>query len=167
MPVSQPSGVALSSVCRCLRAAGFFARRIPSITSHGGEPCRERAFSPPAPASASRASTDTMECTRMSAEVVDEISTFFEDGWIEEVLFPVKSGKEATVYCCRACPGRGEAYFALKAYRARQNRNFHNAAIYQEGRILGKARTMRAVRNKSRFEIGRASSRETENIRRR
>jgi RIO kinase 1 len=92
-----------------------------------------------------------MECTRMSAEVVDEISTFFEDGWIEEVLFPVKSGKEATVYCCRACPGRGEAYFALKVYRSRQDRNFHNAAVYQEGRVLGKARTMRAVRNKSRF----------------
>ena len=87
----------------------------------------------------------------MGAEVVDEARTFFEDGWIEEVLFPVKSGKEATVYCCRACPGRGEAYFALKAYRSRQDRNFRNAAIYQEGRVLGKARTMRAVRNKSRF----------------
>jgi len=81
----------------------------------------------------------------------DEFRTFFEDGWIEEVLFPVKSGKEATVYCCRAGPGRGEAYFALKAYRSRQDRNFRNAAIYQEGRILGDARTTRAVRNKSRF----------------
>jgi len=94
-----------------------------------------------------------MECTRMSAELVayDEIRTFFEDGWIDEVLFPVKSGKEATVYCCRARPGRGEAYFALKAYRSRQDRNFRNAAIYQEGRVLGDARTTRAVRNKSRF----------------
>src|SRR5215510_10293886 len=151
MPVSQPSGVTLS-VCCNLRATGFFARRIPSTASHGGEPCRERAFSPPASASASRASTDTMECTRMSAEVVDEIRTFFEDGWIEEVLFPVKSGKEATVYCCRACPGRGEAYFALKAYRSRQDRNFRNAAIYQEGRVLGKAWVMRAVRSKSKFD---------------
>ena len=86
----------------------------------------------------------------MSAGVVDEARTFFEDGWIEEVLFPVKSGKEAAVYCCRACPGRGETYFALKVYRS-QNRNFRNAAIYQEGRVLGKARTMRAVQNKSRF----------------
>jgi RIO kinase 1 len=94
-----------------------------------------------------------MECTRMSAELVgyDEIRTFFEDGWIDEVLFPVKSGKEATVYCCRACPGRGEAHFALKAYRPRQHRSFRNAAIYQEGRILGDARTTRAVTSKSRF----------------
>src|SRR5262245_3299936 len=85
MPVSQPSGVTLS-VCRNLRATGFFARRIPSTASHGGERCRERAFSPPASASASRASTETMECTRMSAEVVDEVRTFFEDGWIEGAL---------------------------------------------------------------------------------
>jgi serine/threonine-protein kinase RIO1 len=43
----------------------------------------------------------------MSAGLVayDEIKTFIEDGWIEEVLFPLKSGKEANVYCCRACPG--------------------------------------------------------------
>ena len=87
----------------------------------------------------------------MSAEVGDEARTFFEDGWIEEVLFPVKSGKEATVYCCRASPERGETYFALKVYRSRQDRNFRRAAIYQEGRILGDARTMRAVGNKSRF----------------
>src|SRR5262245_8966921 len=92
-----------------------------------------------------------MECTRMSAEVVDEVSTFVEDGWIEEVLFPVKSGKEATVYCCRACPGRGDPYFALKVYRSRQDRNFRNAALYQEGRVLGDTRTTRAVQNKSRF----------------
>jgi RIO kinase 1 len=94
-----------------------------------------------------------MECPRMSAELVvyDEIRTFFEDGWIDEVLFPVKSGKEATVYCCGANPGRGETFFALKAYRPRQDRNFRNSAIYQEGRILGDARTTRAVKNKSRF----------------
>jgi RIO kinase 1 len=94
-----------------------------------------------------------MECTRMSAEFVsyNEIKTFFEDGWIDEVLFPVKTGKEATVYCCKACRERGEAYFALKVYRPREHRNFRNAAIYQEGRVVGGTRTARAVRNKSKF----------------
>ena len=89
----------------------------------------------------------------MSAEMVshDEIKTFFEDGWIEAVLFPVKSGKEATVYCCKACPGRGETYFALKLYRPREHRDFRNTATYQEGRVLGDARTTRAVKNKSTF----------------
>ena len=66
----------------------------------------------------------------MSAGVVDEARTFFEDGWIEEVLFPVKSGKEATVYCCRACPGRGKAYFALKAYLLPHPR-FHSLAAFE------------------------------------
>lgn len=89
----------------------------------------------------------------MSAGLVayHEIKTFIEDGWIEEVLFPLKSGKEANVYCCRACPGRGHAFFALKVYKSRNNRSFRNAASYQEGRVITNARTARAVHNKSRF----------------
>jgi RIO kinase 1 len=89
----------------------------------------------------------------MSAGLVgyDEIKTFIEDGWIEEVLLLVKSGKEANVYCCRACPGRDHAFFALKVYKPRKNRSFRDAAIYQEGRVITNARTARAVRNKSRF----------------
>src|SRR3954449_10286673 len=69
--------------------------------------------------------------------------------------FPVKSGKEANVYCCRACPGRGYAFFALKVYKAPKHRSFRDAAVYQEGRVIANARTARAVRNKSRF--GRAA----------
>src|ERR1700754_1309812 len=93
----------------------------------------------------------------MSAGLVatGDIKTFIEDGWIEDVLFLVKSGKEASVYCCRACPGRGHAFFALKVYKPRKNRSFRDAAIYQEGRVITNARTARAVRNKSRF--GRAA----------
>jgi serine/threonine-protein kinase RIO1 len=58
----------------------------------------------------------------MSAGLVayEEIKTFIEDGWIEEVLFPLKSGKEANVYCCLACPGRGHAFFALKVYKSKK-----------------------------------------------
>src|SRR5436305_6954160 len=104
-----------------------------------------------------RAPTNMMERVRMSAGLVDydEIKTFIEDGWIEDVLFLVKTGKEANVYCCRACSGRGEAFFALKVYKPRKNRSFRDAAIYQEGRVITNARTARAVRNKSRF--GRAA----------
>ncbi len=89
----------------------------------------------------------------MSAGLVatDKIKTFVEDGWIEEVLFQVKGGKEANAYCCRASPGRGHAFFALKVYKPRKNRSFRDAAIYQEGRVITNARTARAVRNKSRF----------------
>jgi RIO kinase 1 len=97
---------------------------------------------------------------RMSAEIVsrNEIETFFSDGWIDEVLFTIKSGKEATVYCCKAAPDRGESHFALKVYKERQYRNFRNTALYQEGRVWGGARIERAFRNKSRFgrEVERA-----------
>src|SRR5262249_12099752 len=72
-------------------------------------------------------------------------------GWINAVLFPVKSGKEATVYCCKACPGRSETYFALKVYRPREHRNFRNMAMFQEGRMPGDARAARAVKNNSTF----------------
>jgi serine/threonine-protein kinase RIO1 len=85
------------------------------------------------------AATNIMECRRMSAELVcfDEIKTFFEDGWIDEVLFPVKGGKEATVYCCKARPGKGEGYFALKIYPARTPK------LPQLGHLSGGSRTRR------------------------
>ena len=93
----------------------------------------------------------------MSAGLVadNETETFIEEGWIEDVLFLVKTGKEASVYCCRACPGRGHEFFALKVYKPREKRSFHDAAMYREGRVITNARTARAVRNKSRF--GRAA----------
>jgi RIO kinase 1 len=89
----------------------------------------------------------------MSAGLVayNEIATFIEVGWIEEVLFPLKSGKEANVYCCRACHWRGHAFFALKVYNSIKNRTFRDAAAYQDGRAITDARTARAIRNKSRF----------------
>ena len=55
------------------------------------------------------------------------------------------------MYCCRACPGRGHEFFALKVYKSRKDRSFRDAAVYQEGRVITNARTARAVRNKSRF----------------
>ena len=78
-----------------------------------------------------------------------ETSMFIKDGWIDEVLFAVKSGKEATVFCCKASPGRDSAYFALKIYKPREHRNFRNDAVYQEGRVIPDARVARAIRNKS------------------
>jgi RIO kinase 1 len=35
---------------------------------------------------------------------VDALNELLDAGWISEVLFEVKSGKEATVYCCRRPP---------------------------------------------------------------
>ena len=32
------------------------------------------------------------------------LESFADEGWISEILYEVKSGKEATVYCCRGGP---------------------------------------------------------------
>jgi len=67
---------------------------------------------------------------------LDALEPFFKERWISEVLHIVKSGKEATVYCCRAHPDTELGLLAAKVYRAREDRSFKNDAIYQEGRVV-------------------------------
>lgn len=83
--------------------------------------------------------------------VQSALDAFFADGRITEILYTVKSGKEATVYCCEAGSGRGGELVAAKVYRARNNRGFKNDAVYQEGRVILDGHARRAVQNKSRF----------------
>lgn len=83
--------------------------------------------------------------------VREALEQFFAEGLITEVLYVVKSGKEATVYCCQAHPSTGVELLAAKVYRSRNNRGFKNDAIYQEGRRILDGHVRRAVQNKSRF----------------
>lgn len=76
---------------------------------------------------------------------------FYAEGWISQVLYQLKSGKEATVFCCQAGGSTGRGLLAAKLYRARQHRTFRNDAIYQAGRVILDAHARRAVKNKSRF----------------
>lgn len=66
---------------------------------------------------------------------IDEslLDSFIGDGSITEVLYVVRSGKEATVYCCRGAAELGGGLVAAKVYRPLERRNFHNDAIYQPG----------------------------------
>ena len=52
------------------------------------------------------------------------------DGLIDEVLRPLKSGKEAAVY---VVVSEGEVRCA-KVYKEANKRGFHKQALYQEGR---------------------------------
>lgn len=61
---------------------------------------------------------------------------FYEAHLITGIDHVVKSGKEATVYCCRAHPATGAEFLAAKVYRPRQLRSFQNDAIYQQGRLV-------------------------------
>ncbi len=74
--------------------------------------------------------------------------------WITSVLYAVKSGKEATVYCCAAHPTTGVDLLAAKVYRPYRARAIKNDALYREGRdardergrVLRGKRSRRAAR---------------------
>ena len=76
--------------------------------------------------------------------IMDSLGGFWQDGLITDVLYCVKGGKEATVYCCQAHPSMGVELMAAKVYRPRKFRALRNDAVYREGRDLldvsGKAR---------------------------
>ena len=61
---------------------------------------------------------------------------FYEEHLITDVLRRVKSGKEATVYCCAADPRTGTELLAGKVYHERMFRSLKNDALYREGREL-------------------------------
>jgi RIO kinase 1 len=69
----------------------------------------------------------------------DVPSSFVGEGLITEVLHVVKSGKEATVYCCAAGPAISAEFAAVKVYRPVTERSFKNDALYWEGRNVGGA----------------------------
>lgn len=77
------------------------------------------------------------------------------DGFVDEVIHPLKSGKEAAVYVVQS---EGEVRCA-KVYKAANKRGFHKQALYQEGRKVRNSRQARAMKKNSRF--GREQQEET------
>jgi RIO kinase 1 len=75
--------------------------------------------------------------------------TFSAEGWVTGILDTIKSGKEATVYSCKAGPRVDTEFVALKVYRDLKHRNFRNDSIYQEGRVIGDGRVARAMKKKT------------------
>lgn len=87
-------------------------------------------------------------------DLVVSLESFLDEGWISKVVCEVKSGKEATVYCCRSGPRAGDdELIAAKVYRPIESRRFKNDAIYQAGRmhLARPGRAQRAAENKSSF----------------
>jgi RIO kinase 1 len=78
------------------------------------------------------------------------LQELIDRGSITEVVSVLKSGKEATVCCCR--DGQG-GLVAAKVYRPLEHRRFRNDQVYRGGKVL-KGRAQRALDNKS--EHGRA-----------
>jgi len=75
------------------------------------------------------------------------IEPLVRDGLVDEVLRPLKSGKEAAVYVVLS---EGEIRCA-KVYKDVNKRGFHKQAQYQEGRKVRNSRQARAMEKSSRF----------------
>lgn len=79
------------------------------------------------------------------------LEEFIGEAQITEVLNVVKSGKEATVYRCRAHPSLGVPFVAAKVYHAHGHRSFQRSAVYEQGRQFGPGQVRRAIANRSEF----------------
>lgn len=66
--------------------------------------------------------------------LLSSLEAFYEEDLITDVQHVVKSGKEATVYCCAAAPASGQQYLAAKVYRPRMFRGLKNDAVYRQSR---------------------------------
>lgn len=91
-------------------------------------------------------------------EIVSELDTVMNDKLVEfaakryitDVAYTVKSGKEATVYCCRAHPSVGCELVAAKIYRPGKFRGYKSMDIYREGRVVRDQRQARAMKRGTR-----------------
>jgi RIO kinase 1 len=75
------------------------------------------------------------------------IEPLVRDGFVDEVLRPLKSGKEAAVYVVSS---EGDIRCA-KVYKEANKRGFHKQALYQEGRKVRNTRQARAMQKGSKF----------------
>ena len=70
-----------------------------------------------------------------------------EEGLIDEVMRQLMSGKEATVYVVRC----GDDIRCAKVYKEANERSFHQAVAYQEGRRVKNSRQARAMEKGTRY----------------
>lgn len=77
---------------------------------------------------------------------VPELDVFAQQGLITRIHSRLTSGKEATVYCCRAHPSTNRKFLAAKVYREHAADAYRRGGVYFEGRERTmKARTLRAI----------------------
>ena len=69
------------------------------------------------------------------------LQALIDDGVIDEVLRPLKSGKEAAVYVVRS----GDDVRCAKVYKDMAQRSFQQRVQYQEGRKVRGSREARAI----------------------
>lgn len=75
------------------------------------------------------------------------LQALIDDGVIDAVLRPLKSGKEAAVYVVQ----RGDEVLCAKVYKDMAQRSFQARVQYQEGRKVRGSRAMRAMGKATKF----------------
>ena len=75
------------------------------------------------------------------------LQPLIEDGVIDEVMRPLKSGKEASVYVVRS----GDDVRCAKVYKDMAQRSFQQRVQYQEGRKVRGSREARAIGKASKY----------------
>ena len=75
------------------------------------------------------------------------LQPLIDDGVIDEVMRPLKSGKEAAVYVVRA----GDGIRCAKVYKDMAQRSFQQRVQYQEGRKVRGSRQARAIGKASKY----------------
>ncbi len=77
---------------------------------------------------------------------------FLDEGLIEQVIRPIKSGKEASVHLCRANPRtNGEELAVLKIYHPLDRRDFRDESIYRDGEWIKERRIRVALDKRTTF----------------
>ena len=80
-------------------------------------------------------------------KIPKRIDPLVEDGLVDEVVRQLKSGKEATVYVVQC----GNEIRCAKIYKEANQRGFHQAVNYTEGRKVKNSRQARAMEKGSRY----------------
>lgn len=80
-------------------------------------------------------------------KVPDSLLPLVEQGLIEEVLRPLRSGKEAQIYLVRA----DDEERVAKVYKESHQRSFKHRSQYTEGRTVRNTRDQRAMKRQSNY----------------
>ena len=76
---------------------------------------------------------------------------FLDEGLVTDVIRVVKTGKEASVFLCRAGAPTGRELAALKAYHPYERRDFRDDDLYRDGEYIKEHSVRKAVAKRSRF----------------
>jgi RIO kinase 1 len=80
-------------------------------------------------------------------KIPKRLEPLIDNGLIDEVLYSLKSGKEAAVYVVRC----GTETFCAKVYKEADQRSFRQSVLYQEGRRVRNSRRARAMEKGSSY----------------